>query len=329
MLSFARRNAGLARVSHAAAFATCQPAILNRGMGANQWYVHLSRTEGADLSAIKKAIKDVRASCAAQDINLVVGLGPTLLKDLTNDIPEDFQKYETFKSIDGSGREAKGTQEELLFWMNHNDKGAVWKAQYDARVALEGNMRVARETPTFIFGDSLDMTGFTDGTGNPEAKEDRNVAVVPDGQPGAGGSHFIAQRWIHDLKSFNALPLNEQEGVFGRTKADSERLDVQPAHSHISHVEFRDGATGDATKAKRNEITRRSTPYAFPAPPTGGDGVVGLYFIGFCKDQAPLRERMASMYGQNGEVRDRLTDFSNPASGSFYFAPSEELLNSL
>ena len=64
------------------------------------------------------------------------------------------------------------------------------------------------------------------------------------------------------------------------------------------------------------EITRRSTPYAFPAPPTGGDGVTGLYFIGFCKDQAPLRERMEAMYGINGQVRDRLTDFSNPASST-------------
>jgi hypothetical protein len=30
----------------------------------------------------------------------------------------------------------------------------------------------------------------------------------------------------------------------------------------------------------------------------------------------------------NGGVRDRLTDFSNPASGSFYFAPSVEQLES-
>jgi len=248
---------------------------------------------------------------------------------LTSDVPNDFQKYETFKSIDGSGREAKGTQEEMLIWLNHNDKGAVWKAQFDARNALEGHMRVARETPTFIYGDSLDMTGFIDGTGNPEASQDVNVAVVPEGQPGAGGCHLIAQRWIHDLKSFNALSLEEQEGVFGRTKKDSTRLAVQPAHSHLSHVELRDGATGDDTKAKRDEISRRSTPYAFPAPPTGGDGVVGLYFIGFCKNQAPLRERMQAMYGQNGEVRDKLTDFSNPASGSFYFAPSEEMSNPL
>lgn len=42
--------------------------------------------------------------------------------------------------------------------------GTVWKLQYDMRNALEGHMRLARETPTFIYGDSLDMTGFQDGT---------------------------------------------------------------------------------------------------------------------------------------------------------------------
>ena len=134
-------------------------------------------------------------------------------------------------------------------------------------------------------------------------------------------------------KGFDALPLEEQEGVFGRTKDKSERLESvgreQPAHSHLSHVDLREGETADETAPKRNEITRRSTPYAFPAPPTGGDGVTGLYFIGFCKDQAPLRERMEAMYGINGQVRDRLTDFSNPASGSFYFAPAVEVLDSL
>jgi len=297
---------------------------MNRDMGKNQWYVHLSRVQGAKLDTIKETIQSLRKDCAAQGINLTLGFGPSLLRDITSDLPDDFQVYETFKSIDGSGREAKGTQEELLLWLNHDDKDLIWKAQYDARISLEGHMKVARETPTFIYGNSLDMTGFIDGTGNPEpASRDTEVAVVPEGLPGAGGCHIIAQRWVHDLKGFNKLPLKEQEEIFGRTKADSTRLPVQPAHSHLSHVELREGKTGDDSTDRRNEITRRSTPYAFH------DGTVGLYFIGFCKEQAPLRERMQAMYGQNGEVRDSLTDFSNPASGSFYFAPSEEVLNSL
>src|SRR5258705_461131 len=84
-------------------------------------------------------------------VNLVIGLGPTLLKDLTKDIPNDFQPFETIKSVDGSDREAKGTQEELLFWMNGSRKDQIWKAQFDARQALKGHMKVARETMTFIY----------------------------------------------------------------------------------------------------------------------------------------------------------------------------------
>ena len=301
--------------------ATPQPSVLNRNMGQHQWYVHLSRMDGADIGAIKAAIAQLRADCAAKNINLVVGFGPTLLADLTDDVPGDFQPYETFQSIDGSGKEAKGTQEELLFWLNSERKDEVWKAQWDAREAIKGHMRVARETMTFIYGDSLDLSGFIDGTGNPEPERDVEVAIVPAGEPGAGGSFIIAQRWVHDLEAFNLLPVEEQEKVFGRTKADSTRLKVQPPTSHLSHVELREGKTGDDTTPKRDEISRRSTPYAFH------DGTVGLYFMAFCKNQAPLRERMRAMYGMDGQVRDRLTSYSNPASGSFYFAPSVETLD--
>ena len=36
---------------------------------------------------------------------------------------------------------------------------------------------------------------------------------------------------------------------------------------------------------------------------------------------------LAAMYGTGGDgVRDRLTDFSTPVSGSFFFAPSLEAL---
>jgi putative iron-dependent peroxidase len=300
--------------------ATAQPDIF-AAMGKNQWYLHLSRTDGADLNHIKSVIRDVRAHCASEGINLVVGFGPTLLADLTSDTPDDFQPFVTIESADGSGRQAKGTQEELLFWMNHNDKGLVWLAQYQARTALKGHMNVARETPTFIYGASLDMTGFIDGTGNPQGEAaERAAAVVPDGQPGAGGSFINAQRWIHDLAAWNEMSVEEQEQVFGRKKADSTRLEKQADFSHLSHVELRDGATADDTKPKRNEITRRSTPYAFH------DGTVGLYFMAFCKTQAPFRERLRAMYAADGGVRDRLVDFSNPASGSFYFAPSVETL---
>ena len=290
-----------------------------------QWYTHLSRTEGADLGVIKEAIKAARAAGrdvgVATPINVCILLGPTLLADLTDDIPEDFQKYPGYESADG--KVAKGTQEELLLWVHSDDKDLCWETQFNFRNAVAGHMNVARETPTFIYRNSLDLTGFIDGTGNPEPEEQHDRAIIPDGQPGAGGSFCIAQRWVHDLAYFNGLSLEDQQNTFGRTKDDSTRLDTQVPTSHLSHVELRDGDTADASKPKRAEMVRRSTPYAFH------DGTVGLYFMGFCKTQAPLRERMEAIYGINGQARDALTDYSTPASGSYYFAPSVESLEAM
>jgi putative iron-dependent peroxidase len=305
--------------------ASPQPAIFN-DMGRNQWYVHLSRVEGADLGRIKGVLRDTINAAADHAINLCVGVGPTLLAALGGPAVDDFQPYETFVAGDGSGREAKGTQEELLLWWNGTEKDMIWELQFNARTALAGHMKVARETPTFVWRDSWDLTGFVDGTGNPEGSRQPEVALIPDGQVGAGGSFAIAQRWVHDLTSFNALPVEDQEKVFGRKKAPlTEKLADMPATSHVAHVELReDGNHGHEGSAKRDEVARRSTPYAFH------DGTVGLYFMGFCRSQAPLRERMNMMYNVDGTgIRDQLTDYSNPASGSFYFAPSQEDLNSM
>jgi porphyrinogen peroxidase len=298
--------------------ATPQGAIL-MALGEHQWYVHMSRTEGADLGVIKSALTDLRRDCEAQGVACCLMFGPTLLADLTKDIPDDFQPYPGYASADG--KEAKATQEELLVWVHSPHKDRNWNTQYKFRTAVAGHMAVARETIAWVWDGSLDLTGFIDGTGNPEPERQRECAIIPDGKPGAGGAFSIAQRWVHDLKYFNGLSLADQENLFGRTKSDSTRLDKQVPTSHLSHVELRDGETADASKSKRNEIVRRSTPYALH------DGTVGLYFLGFCKDQAPLRERMEAIYGMNGQVRDALTDYSTPASGSFYFAPSVEVLD--
>ena len=288
-----------------------------------QWYTHMSRTENADLGVIKKALRDLRAAGSdvgvSVPVNICILFGPTLLADLTSDIPDDFQPYPGYESPDG--KIAKATQEELLLWIHSSDKDLCWEAQYNFRTAVAGHMTVARETPAFIYRNSLDLTGFIDGTGNPEPEDQHDRGIIPDGQPGAGGSFCIAQRWVHDLNYFNGLRLAEQEALFGRTKADSTRLDVQPPRSHLSHVELRQGDTADASKPKRGEMVRRSTPYAFH------DGTIGLYFMGFCREQAPLRERMEAIYGMNGQPRDALTDYSTPASGSYYFAPSVESLS--
>ncbi len=288
-------------------------------LGEHQWYVHMSRTPSADLALIKRSLSALRADCDSQGVQLCLMFGPGLLAELTKDVPADFLPYPGYKSADG--KEAKATQEELLVWVHSDHKDRNWDTQFKFRTAVAGHMTVARETIAWIYGASQDLTGFIDGTGNPEPDRQRECACVPDGKPGAGGSFAIAQRWVHDLGYFNRLSLEGQENTFGRTKPGSIRLDKQVPTSHLAHVELRAGTTADAAKSKRGEMVRRSTPYALH------DGTVGLYFLGFCREQAPLRERMEAIYGMNGQARDALTDYSTPASGSFYFAPTLDVLD--
>lgn len=298
---------------------TPQPAILG-DLEKHQWYVHMSRTEGGDLAIIKAALAAMRDDAAAQGVNLCLLFGPSLLSDLSDDMPDDFQGYPGYASPDGN-KVAKGTQEELLIWLHSDDKDLCWEIQHTFRTAVAGHMGVARETIAWVYKNSLDLTGFIDGTGNPEPEDQHDRAIVPDGEPGAGGAFCIAQRWVHDLDYWAGLSLSDQENTFGRTKADSTKLDVQVPSSHLAHVELKEGAdAGTEGPAKRGEMVRRSTPYAFH------DGTVGLYFMGFCKTQAPMRERMEAMYGTNGQAVDAITDYSTPASGSYYFAPSVETL---
>ena len=136
--------------------------------------------------------------------------------------------------------------------------------------------------------------------------------------PGAGGSHVIVMRWVHDLDAFHRLSERDQDAVFGRTKRDSIELSEteKPPTAHIARVEV----TIDGMEL---EIFRRSVPF-------GTVEEHGLYFVAFSADPTRFDVMLSRMFGLTGDgVRDRLLDFSRPVSGAYYFAPSLNALNEL
>jgi putative iron-dependent peroxidase len=174
---------------------------------------------------------------------------------------------------------------------------------------------LAAEQPCFVYRDSRDLTGFIDGTENPAVEAAYGVTTIPRGEPGAGGSFAITQRWVHNLAAFHALPVEEQERVIGRTKPDSVELadDVKPAHAHIARVVIEEDG-------EELEIYRRSVPY-------GTVSEHGLYFVAFSADPTRFEKMLRRMFGDAGDGRhDRLTEFTRPVSGSLYFVPSVEEL---
>jgi putative iron-dependent peroxidase len=180
--------------------------------------------------------------------------------------------------------------------------------------AMAGVATLGLDEKGFKYHDSRDLTGFIDGTANPKEEAARAAALVSDDAPGAGGSFVLTQRWVHDLDAFESLPVADQERVIGRTKPDSIELegDDMPPDSHVSRT--------DVSSAK---IYRRSAPF-------GSVAEKGLYFLAFACDIDRFDLLLRRMYGvTDGSIRDRLTVYSRPVTGSYWFAPSEEALSSL
>lgn len=94
----------------------------------------------------------------------------------------------------------------------------------------------------FQYLDSRDLIGFIDGTANPKGEKARSAALIPEDQPGAGGSFVLSQQWVHNLAAFNKLSQTEQEQVVGRTKPDSVELEgaAMPPTSHVSRTDFKE-----------------------------------------------------------------------------------------
>lgn len=192
----------------------------------------------------------------------------------------------------------------------------TWDHARAAALVVDDVAELASEQAGFAYRDGRDMTGFIDGTANPPIRRAADVALVPPDQPGAGGSHVLVMRWVHDLEAFHRLSVADQERVIGRTKQDSVELSEaeMPPEAHIARVQVLEDD-------HELELFRRSVPYGTVAEH-------GLNFVAFSADPSRFDRMLARMFGTSGDGSyDRLTDFSRPVSGAYYFAPSIDALN--
>lgn len=299
--------------------AIAQPGIFAQGTRSH-YHLELDVPPAVGAGAVVDILRGLREpAVTAGGANLVVGLGADLARRLVlpGGVPDALAPFPAVDGIDGTG--APSTQHDLWIWVHGTGEDVVLDTARQVVAAFAGAAEVALDQPCFVYKDSRDLTGFVDGTANPRVDEAPEVACVPRGEAGEGGSFVLTQRWVHDLAAFEALPVDEQERVIGRTKPDSVELDDEhkPANAHIARVEITDDDGAEI------EIYRRSTPYGTVAEH-------GLYFLAFAADPGRFTAMLARMFGVGGDgVRDRLTDFSRPVTGSIYFAPSLDALNEL
>jgi putative iron-dependent peroxidase len=126
------------------------------------------------------------------------------------------------------------------------------------------------------------------------------------------GAVLLLQKWKHKVAEWEALPVEQQQRIMGRTKLDSIELVNKPADSHVARTD----------QDEFGHIFRRNMPY-------GGIEDHGTMFVGFSADQKRLSRMLDSMAGLITGTRDALTRFTQPLTGAYYFVPSVESLRGL
>ena len=226
-----------------------------------------------------------------------------------------------FREIRSGGRLAVSTPGDILFHIRSQRMDMCFELATQIMDSLGDAVTVADEVQGFRYFDARDVLGFVDGTENPRGIAAAEAAITGDEDPPfAGGSYVIVQKYLHDVKGWNALPVEAQERIIGRRKlSDIELSDAEKpscAHNALNIIE---------ENGQELKILRDNMPFGRP-----GYGEFGTYFIGYCRTPRVTEAMLQNMFvGRPPGNYDRLLDFSTAVTGCLFFAPSATFLDNV
>ena len=285
-----------------------QPGIFN-AISPYHFHCEYKFLEMPSSSSIRSFIGNTLACVQDLNVDVLFGFNDRLWERVSS--AKAPGSYRCFEAIQGTKAEVPSTQSDLWIWLQGDSHDSNFDVAVDLNHQLEnlGAERVL-EIKGFARHENRDFTGFIDGTENPDGEDALDAVMIPSA---AGSCFAFTQQWIHDLDKFHSLSESEQEKIIGRTKPDSIELDgdAMPQDSHVSRTD----AEVDGVKQK---ILRRSVPY-------GNLSARGLHFVSFACDLNRIQVQLERMYCVSDDgLYDRLTDFSTPVSGSFWYVPSQK-----
>jgi putative iron-dependent peroxidase len=276
---------------------------------ASHSYLEFDVRAGGQADALLTAVAALREPRTTMGgVNLVAGFRPELWRAV---VPDDSPQMEGFNRdlVGPDGYIMPATQHDAVLWLSGSAYDVVFDTARGTIGELDRLASVAEETSSWPYRHDRDLTGFIDGTENPSLIDAPDIALIPEGSPGAGGTILLLQRWSHDAVAWESLPVARQEQVIGRTKLDSVELEDRPPESHV----------GRTDQERFGKIFRRNMPY-------GTVTEHGTMFVGFSAEQHRLASMLENMAGLMDGTRDALTRYTRPVTGAFYFIPSTEAL---
>jgi putative iron-dependent peroxidase len=269
----------------------------------------------ADVGGLKRS---VGFRIPEGGLSCVVGIGSSLWERVF-DGPRPVGLH-PFPGFVGSRHTAIATPGDLLFHIRAHRLDLCFELAQRLTERLDGIARVVDEVHGFRSFDERDLLGFVDGTENPEGTAAPKAAVVGDEDPEfAGGSYAVVQKYVHDLKAWDALTVEQQEQAIGRTKLTDLELadDVKPVDSHVALNTIVD------ERGEERQIVRYNMPFG-----RVGVGEFGTYFIGYARSPDVIEQMLTNMFiGKPPGNADRILNFSRALTGNLFFVPSADFLD--
>jgi putative iron-dependent peroxidase len=269
----------------------------------------------ADTSGLKRS---VGFRIPEGELTCVVGVGSALWDRLFG-APRPAELH-AFRELTGTRHTAVATPGDLLFHIRAHRLDLCFELAQRICGRLTGYAQVIDEVHGFRSFDERDLLGFVDGTENPDGVA--ALAAVTIGEEDAqfaGGSYVIVQKYTHNLDTWDAIAVEEQERVVGRTKLSDIELpdDIKPANSHVA-LNTITGPDG-----QQQQIMRFNMPFG-----RVGTGEFGTYFIGYARSPEVIEQMLTNMFiGNPPGNYDRILDFSTALTGSLFFVPDGEFLD--
>ena len=234
----------------------------------------------------------------------VAGIGECMLNAVNAQVPG----LKTFPALTGPAIAIQSTPRAFWIWLRGDDRGELLHRTREIRDTLADHAQLVDVTDAFRYGESLDLTGYEDGTENPTGDDAVAAGFVSGAGAGLDGSSFVAvQQWLHNLDHFQSLPQDAQDNIMGRRRADNEEFDEAPASAHVKR-------TAQESFDPEAFILRRSMPWATADRQ-------GLVFVAFGRSFDAFETLLRHMIGLVDGVVDGLFSFTRPVSGAYYWCP--------
>jgi putative iron-dependent peroxidase len=307
-VSFTTSQAVDAQLTRAAIFLA---ATINAGADAEVAVQSLC----GDLAAL---VRGVGFRAGEDALSCVMGIGSGAWDRLFGTPkPKDLHPFREIRGV----HHAIATPGDLLFHIRAARTDLCFELATQIMARLGAAVSVTDEVHGFKYFDDRDLLGFVDGTENPVAQAAVDATIIgPEDASFAGGSYVIVQKYLHDLGKWNALPVEEQEGIIGRKKLSDIELDdaVKPTFAH-------NALTTLMEDGEQLQILRDNMPFG-----EVGKGDFGTYFIGYARSPNRIEQMLENMFvGKPPGNYDRLLDVSRAVTGSLFFVPSATFLDNV